>query len=83
MTDKELAHKINEDIVKHLEDAIIAIEVANVVRPLRGGTPMGPELERLRTLRTEYLEKARASWEELETERKAAAGAALYKALGR
>jgi len=70
MTDKELAHKINEDIVKHLEEAIIAIEVANVVRPLRGGTPMGPELGRLRALRTEYLGKVRVSAAELQEERR-------------
>ncbi len=71
MTDKELAHRINEEILAHTETALIEAERDRVT--VRSRTPefeeyIAGEIPRLQALRTEYLEKTRASGEALKTE---------------
>ncbi len=74
MTDAQLQHSINEAILEHTEAALIEAERDRVT--MRSRTPdfetyITGEVARLRTLRTEYLEKSRASGEALKMEKDA------------
>ncbi len=71
MTDAQLQHSINEAILEHTEAALIEAERDRVTMQSR--TPdfemyITGEVARLQALRTEYLEKTRASGEALKME---------------
>lgn len=71
MTDKELAHRINEEILASAEKSLIEAERDRVTMQTRTPefeTYITGEVARLQALRTEYLEKSRASREVLKVE---------------